>query len=274
MVKIGVLTNKNCEGFTEDELIIKKISNIFDVDTISVYDSDKINKYNLIIRRNTWEEDSNKIFEFRKNNRKITQLIEDKKILSINLNGLDWYGKKYLCDLYNMHYNVIPTIESIKDVDKISNYNKFVSKDIWTYSSIGQQYIDKSDIENSILNGKIIQPVIDFISEVQFYFIEDRLQYALEYSPCKYPLYPRPKLYNPSNKELDSAVKFAKLTHCIAGVQRIDFLRQTNGNLILLEIEDNSPHLSLIHLKSKLRERFLNEYMNSVSKYLKKNNLL
>ena len=51
--------------------------------------------------------------------------------------------------------------------------------------------------------------------------------------------------------------------------QRIDFLRLENNELILLEIEDNSPHMNLEKLDISFRNDVLDEYKRNIYKYLK-----
>lgn len=270
-MNVAILSNRNCEGFEEDKIIANAIANYNRdciVNILSVSDIDIIENYDLIIRRNTWEENLDEISQFRKNNTIITQLIEKRSIPSINLKGLDWFGKAYLCDLFDKKYDVIPTICNVNDIDKINNYDRFIVKEQKSYSSIGQKYIEKEEIETFINRGMIVQPVIEFTSEVQFYFIEEVLQYVLEYTPCKYPLYPIPAIYEPNSVEIELATKFSKIADCKAGVHRIDFLRKNDGKLILLEIEDNSPHLSLKYLSEELQKTFIDNYIKSIFNYL------
>lgn len=272
-MNVAILSNRNCEGFEEDKIIanaIAKYNRDCIVNILSVSDIDIIGDYDLIIRRNTWEENLDEISLFRKNNILITQLIEKRNIPSINLKGLDWYGKMYLCDLFEKKYDVIPTIGNLNDINKIDSYDKFIVKEQKSYSSIGQKYIEREEIEAFINKGMIVQPVIDFKSEVQFYFIEDEIQYVLEYNPCKYPLYPTPVIYEPNDEEIELATKFSKITNCKTGVYRIDFLRKNDGKLILLEIEDNSPHLSLKYLNEELQKSFIDNYIKSIFNYYNK----
>lgn len=51
------------------------------------------------------------------------------------------------------------------------------------------------------------------------------------------------------------------------GVQRIDFLKTKEGDLLLLEIGDSSPYLNLNSLDEKVRNIFLKNYKNMVYKY-------
>jgi len=95
--------------------------------------------------------------------------------------------------------------------------------------------------------------------------------YAHEYVPSKYPDYPEPILIELNEKERGLAEEFAKYYCLETGFQRIDFLKLENDELILLEIEDTGPHMSLEFLETDLRERVLEEYKENVYKYLSQN---
>ena len=93
--------------------------------------------------------------------------------------------------------------------------------------------------------------------------------YVYEYTPSKYPDYPTPKLINLSENEKQLAYEFAKISGIKTGFQRIDFFRLENNELILLEIEDNSPYMNLEKLDSSFREKVINEYKKNIYDYLK-----
>ena len=117
--------------------------------------------------------------------------------------------------------------------------------------------------------GYIIQPKIDFVSEVQFYYVGNKFEYALEFVPSKVPIYPEPKNYKFTKQELLLANHFANLSPNYNGVQRIDFLKTTSGQLLLLEIEDSSPYLDLESVTTYKRRRFIKDYKNLVYNYTK-----
>lgn len=47
-------------------------------------------------------------------------------------------------------------------------------------------------------------------------------------------------------------------------MKRIDFLRLEDDSLILMEIEDNSPHMSIEKLNEKLKSKVLDYYVNGI----------
>lgn len=56
---------------------------------------------------------------------------------------------------------------------------------------------------------------MNFKSEVQFYYIKDKFEYALEFIPSKVPIYPEAIKYEYSHKELEMANKFALMNGII-----------------------------------------------------------
>ena len=93
--------------------------------------------------------------------------------------------------------------------------------------------------------------------------------YIYEFTPSKYPNYPTPKLIKVSEEEKELAYEFAKVSNLKVGFQRIDFLRLENDELILLEIEDNSPHMNLEILTDSFRKDVLKEYKKNIYQYIK-----
>ena len=91
-----------------------------------------------------------------------------------------------------------------------------------------------------------------------------------EYTPSKYPNYPEPKLITLNENDRILAEQFANISNLKVGFQRIDFLRLENDELILLEIEDNSPHMNLEKLDISFRRNVLNEYKRNIYQFLNK----
>ena len=84
------------------------------------------------------------------------------------------------------------------------------------------------------------------------------------------PIYPLAIKYQYSDKELKLAKEFAKLNNNYYGIQRIDFLKLENNELLLTEIEDIAPYLDLDRLSKIERDKFINNYKNMVYEYLDK----
>lgn len=271
--KILILSNPNNYEHIEDLYI----ANAFKEDGHFVeilwvdYDEKLDNEFDIIIRRNTWVEDEQDIYHYKTKNEVLKERLLNKNIKTVNLEGLDGKGKGYLCDLFKNGKKVIPTIDNIKEIDRLPSAEEYVLKDKDSFGSgLGQRIVKANKLETEFKLGDLIQPKLKFKSEVQCYFIADKLMYVYEYTPSKYPNYPKPKLINLNKEQQRLAYEFAKESNLKVGFQRIDFLKLENDELILLEIEDNSPHMNLEELPESYRETVLLEYKKNIYEYIKK----
>lgn len=272
--KILILSNKDNEEFIEDNYIAESFRK--DGNKVSLlwvdYDEHLDEQFDVIIRRNTWVEDISKINYFLTYNRKLINRLKQKRIKTVNLIGLDGRGKKYLCELYKRGEKVIPTFCSIQDVMYLKNTSEFVLKEIESIGSgIGQKIVKKENLEKEFKEGYLIQPKINFKSEVQCYFVANQLMYVFEYIPSKYPDYPKPKLITLTKSQEEMAYHFAKISNLKVGFQRIDFLKLNDDSFLLLEIEDNSPHMNLEELDYELRNQVLKVYKENIYQFLENN---
>lgn len=199
----------------------------------------------------------------------LKERLSRKDIKTVNLIGLDGKGKQYLCELFKQGKQVIPTVDNIQDINKFEKTEEYVLKDNNSFGSgIGQKIVQAKDLEKEFKEGYLVQPKLKFKSEIQCYFIGQKLMYVYEYTPSKYPNYPEPNLITLSKIDEQLAYEFAKESNLKYGFQRIDFLRLENDELILLEIEDNSPHMNLEKLDEDMRNAVINEYKNNIYEYL------
>lgn len=233
------------------------------------YDESLDDKYDLIIRRNAWVEELEDTTKYSELNKRLINRLISKGIKTVNLVGLDGLGKYYLQDLYHKNLKVIPTTNNIKEALSW-NYNSYILKLKDSFGSgIGQKSVLKENLKEEYNIQYLIQPKLDFKSEVQTYFINNKLMYALEYTPSKYPTYPEPILIELSKNEEELAKNFASLSDIKVGMKRIDFLRLDDNSLILMEIEDNSPHMSIETLNEELKSKVLDHYVNGIYSYIK-----
>lgn len=185
----------------------------------------------------------------------------------INFDGkFDGSGKQYLVELYKKGYPVIPTVDNINDVSKLPECAAYLLKPHNGLDGFGIVSLPKEQLKQHFNHNYVIQPKLDFVSEVQFYFVGNKLEYALEFSPSKVPVYPIPTIYAYTKKEQLLAQTFADLSPNYNGVQRIDFLK-TNQGLLLLEIEDSSPYLDLESVSYYKRTTFIRDYKHLVYTY-------
>lgn len=272
--KILILSNRVHEDANEDKFILDSFKKDgCDVKILWVDYDEKLDKeFDVIIRRNTWVEESDEILKYQYFNDKLKSRLINKNIKTVNLIGLDGMGKKYLVDLYKNKERVIPSYDNVVDALKEDLSNKYILKEMNSFGSgLGQRVVSKEDLMTQFKIGDLIQPKISFQSEVQCYFVGDKLMYSFEFIPSKYPDYPTPKKIELTASEKILAKHFASYSNLKVGFQRIDFLRQNNNELILLEIEDNSPYMDLKELDSKTRHDVINEYKRLVYEFIERN---
>ena len=268
--KILILSNQRNKEHIEDIYLKNRFEedeNMVDFEWID-YDSKLDNEYDIIIRRDTWIEDEQDMEYYKKlNEALINRLRGNQKV--INLIGLDGTWKNYLKDLYCKNLNVIPTTDILEDALKW-DCESYILKLKYSFGSgLGQIFVDKEELLNKYNDNYLIQPKLKFISEVQTYFINNKLMYAYEYTPSKYPNYPKPKLIKLMPEEIKIAEMFSNISNIRIGMKRVDFLRLEDNSLLLLEIEDNSPHMNIEILDESIRNKVLNYYVKGVYSYIK-----
>ena len=270
--KILILSNPSNYEYIEDKYIaneFKEDGHLVELAWID-YDEKLDDKYDVIIRRNTWVEDEKDTYNYKIKNEILKERLIKKNIKTVNLVGLDGKGKQYLCELFKKGKKVIPTIDNLEQLDELPYSEEYVLKDKNSFGSgLGQRIVKANELKKEFKIGDIIQSKVEFKSEVEYYFVGDKLMYVYEYTPSKYPNYPKPKLINVQPKERKLACEFAKISNLKVGFQRIDFLRLKNNELILLEIEDNSPHMNLEILTDSFRKDVLKEYKKNIYQYIK-----
>lgn len=199
-----------------------------------------------------------------------------KRIVCNNLNTYnsfngkaDMNGKEYLIELTNSGYPVIPTIDTLDAFDKLPEVNTFVIKPKDGADSIGMEFLTKEEIFDKVNTSNrdtLIQPLINFEYEVSFYFIDKEFQYAL-YAPDKDRRWEL-KEYTPTKEDLEFAQKFIDWNNLNCGIQRVDACRGENKELLLVELEDLNPYLSLLELKDETRDKFISNLKESLKKAL------
>lgn len=177
----------------------------------------------------------------------------------------DMQGKKYLIELTQAGFPVIPSIDNINDLNILPMAHEYLVKPINGADSLGMETLAIDKINQTDLTGKLIQPIIDFIYEVSFYFINHEYQYAL-YAPDRNQRW-KLEPYMATPEDLEFAYKFIKWNEIEYGIQRVDACRTKNGGLLLMELEDLNPYLSLDLLSSESLGRFVKNFSNALIKY-------
>lgn len=176
----------------------------------------------------------------------------------------DMAGKQYLVDLTERGYPVIPTVDRREHLDKLPDKEEYVVKPKAGADSHGLKFVKRDEIGDE--EGVLIQPKIDFEYEVSFYYVDHEFQYAL-YAPDpaqRWELVP----YEPSAEDLEFAESFIEWNGLEHGIQRVDACRTRRGDLLLVELEDLNPYLSLDRIPERTREAFTKAVARSIKSAL------
>ena len=135
----------------------------------------------IVLKRNVWFSSKNEMSSYYKKVKLLNERIKRKNLSRINFDGkFDTLGKTYLVKLFQEGYPVMPTIDNLQDFDRLPNSNLYLLKPKFGIDGIGQIKLGKEQVKEKFEDKYVLQPVVKFQSEVQFYFINDEFQYALE----------------------------------------------------------------------------------------------
>ncbi|MFF9474614.1 hypothetical protein ACF1E9_18570 [Streptomyces roseolus] len=179
----------------------------------------------------------------------------------------DMAGKQYLVDLTAAGYPVIPTVDRAEDLKHLPEAGEYAVKPKAGADSIGLRFLPYEELSGLTVDGDLlVQPRIDFAYEVSFVFVDDVFQYAL-YAPDperRWVLEP----YEPTGADLAFARRFIEWNTLDHGVQRVDACRTRAGELLLVELEDLNPYLSLDRVGEPVRVRFTESLTRSLRGFL------
>ncbi|MEU0057504.1 hypothetical protein [Streptomyces sp. NPDC006334] len=183
----------------------------------------------------------------------------------------DMAGKQYLLDLCAEGFPVVPTVDRVEDLDRLPVSERYVVKPKHGADSVGLRVLDAEALHTltEAADGDVlVQPYVDFAYEVSFYFVDDELQYAL-YAPDpdrRWRLQP----YEPTLEDVEFARRFIDWSGLPHGVQRVDACRAPDGGLLLVELEDLNPYLSLDALGEDVRDAFVAALTRSLHRFLRR----
>ena len=253
---------KGRKYYEEDLFLTSRLRSDFEILICHPCDSYKFeNAVDLVIFRN-----AGPVMNYKTYFDAFKSRINSTNILSYNsMQGkADMNGKDYLIEMTREGYPVIPTIEKPEDFYRLPHTDQYMVKLKNGADSIGMHVVSAAQLLNIDLDGSIVQPFVDFVYEVSFYFIDEDFQYAL-YAPDKSKRWDL-ALYEPTSQDLGFARKFIDWNALSHGIQRVDACRTQDGNLLLVELEDLNPYLSIDLLSNELREKFVVNFRDSLSK--------
>ncbi|KUO09098.1 hypothetical protein [Streptomyces sp. DSM 15324] len=178
----------------------------------------------------------------------------------------DMAGKQYLLDLWTQGYPVIPTVDRAEDLHRLPAAGRYVVKPKLGADSLGLRTVAADDLPALADGTVLVQPCVDFAYEVSFYFVDHDFQYAL-YAPDpgrRWELRP----YEPTPADLEFAHRFIEWNTLAHGIQRVDACRAPGGGLLLVELEDLNPYLSLDVLDDGARDAFVAATTRSLRRFL------
>lgn len=244
---------KGRKYYEEDLYITSKLKDHFNILIGHPHQAiSNLESADLVVFRNTGS-----VLGYQEYFQKFLTAVEQKNILTFNsFDGkADILGKQYLIDLTDQGYPVIPTVESLKEIDKIGIHEKYIVKLKNGADSIGMEMLSYDSLISSDPIGKLIQPLIDFDYEVSFYYLNDKFQYAL-YAPDKNKRWELVE-YEPTESDLDFSKRFIEWNNIERGITRVDACRLKDNTLLLVELEDLNPFLSIELLPKVKRDQFI-----------------
>lgn len=177
----------------------------------------------------------------------------------------DQRGKQYLVDLTAAGFPVVPTIADGAAWNLLPTAEQYVVKPRLGADSVGLRRVPAGQARSLADRDTLVQPLVDVAYEVSFYYVDHELQYAL-HAPDRdrrWELVP----YRPSAEDAAFAQRFVDWNTLDHGVQRVDAARTAEGDLLLMELEDLNPYLSLDRLDPDRREAFVARMWRSIEEY-------
>ncbi|MEU4876957.1 hypothetical protein [Streptomyces sp. NPDC021608] len=178
----------------------------------------------------------------------------------------DMLGKQYLLDLSAEGHPVIPTVDRPEDLHLLPPADRYVVKPRLGADSAGLRVVGPEALSALADGSTLVQPCVDFRYEVSFFYVDHDFQYAL-YAPHpdrRWQLEP----YEPTVRDLEFARRFVDWNDLAHGIQRVDACRAPDGELLLVELEDLNPYLSLDALDDAGRDAFVAATIRSLRRFL------
>jgi hypothetical protein len=240
----------------EDVWLANQLRSTFDVATCSPLDAEAlVDRFDLVLVRNTGPVMNyhDAYLSFREHaQRSGTRLVTD-----LGAKG-DALGKGHLLELSRAGAPVIPTIDRREDLGLLPP-GDLLLKLLLGSDSHGMRVVSRDALPDD-LTGYLIQPMLDIEYEVSYVYVDSEFQYALRTGESRWDL----QQFQPTVEELIFAKWFIDWNDVVHGVQRVDACRTRDGQLLLVELEDLNPYLSLDTLDHGTRQRFVEALTHSL----------
>ena len=180
----------------------------------------------------------------------------------------DMSGKQYLLDLTVGGFPVVPTVSGPEWRTGLPETGSYVVKPKLGADSVGLRRVGRDELERLRLDDELlVQPAVDLAYEVSFYFVDRTFRYAL-HAPDPARRWELVR-YEPTREDLAFAQRLVDWNTLDHGVQRVDAGRTRDGALLLMELEDLNPYLSLDKLGEAEREEVVAGLRRSVEACLR-----
>ncbi|MBR3152553.1 MAG: hypothetical protein IKF52_02980 [Clostridia bacterium] len=276
--KILIISDYEATKSMDDLYIAKSFKedgNVVEIVKIG-YEPRKDEEFDIILKRYTWPEniETDGYYEY-KNNLLKNRICKRKKVIGINIYGFQETKYKYLATFTREKMpNVIPTINRIETIDyilRIHKTDKFIIRQIEDFVALYNKalHVKKDQLRQYFSEGGyLIQEDLKYKSEVQFHFVGNKLMYAFEYTPSKYSKLVNSRLINISPEDRKVAEKIAEISNLNYGLQRLDFIRLNNNELMLSEIRDTNFDMKLEKINLNIREKVIDEFKKNIYEFL------
>lgn len=192
-------------------------------------------------------------------------------------------GKMYIPELWKEGFPVVPTVTSLTNLGKLGQPKRYAIKPVWGEDAMGLRFLGISELADIFANnpkkleGMLIQPEIDILAELSLYFISTNNKAELfnATSTNEYPVghkFVRTQRWDlhhiePESDAVNVAQRFIDWNAMPYGIQRIDLFRTRQGNLLMNEVEDLDPYLSLLEkgTPESFRNDFVRKFIESVN---------
>ncbi|WP_306986412.1 hypothetical protein [Streptomyces canus] len=248
----------------EDIFLISRLRDSFDIALCHPLDAAALmDAFDVVVVRN-----SGPVLHYQKEYDAFREQAVARRIRVYNpLSGRgDMAGKQYLLDLTAAGYPVIPTIDRPEDLHLLPEVGQYAVKPKAGADSIGLTFVPREQLSDLVYGDILVQPRIDFRYEVSFYYVDDTFHYALHAPDPERRWVLEP--YEPTDADLAFAGRFIDWNTLDHGIQRVDACRTREGELLLVELEDLNPYLSLDLVSDRTRDAFVESMTASLHRFL------
>lgn len=244
----------------EDRWLASRLADVFDVRTCRPTEAtDLMDDADVVVVRN-----SGPVLGYPEEYARFREraLVTGRPVYNELTGKADMLGKQYLLDLAAAGYPVVPSVGGVRDLDLLPVAERYVVKPLLGADSAGLYLATAEELAARPPDASLIQPLLDIAYEVSFYFVDDRLVYALSTpDPTqRWELEP----YDAGEDDVAFARRFVAWNDIRHGIQRVDACRTTTGELLLLELEDLNPFLSLDRTTPDAREELVEAFVAGI----------